>query len=207
MTASTPCATGGWRGFLGSLLPVGFQPRKTVQRRLTVWLALDVLHQAGRQWAEWYLLHGINGDQVLLDGSKKSAKKGRTNRAFPGGPGQRDCLAARGRWSGHALGSSRDRSQCQRRWPHRGAACLVGRAAAGSGPTPGGTRCPRFAHGSSRRRRRQPPQSGACRGRRLDRSATCPIRHQFDLPPAGRDGVGQHSVGVPSASQPNQKPN
>ena len=40
----------GWvAGIPWELLPVGFQPRKTVQRRLTVWLVLDVLHQAGRQ--------------------------------------------------------------------------------------------------------------------------------------------------------------
>lgn len=65
-------------------LPAGFPSSKTVQRRLTVWLALDVFHQAWRQLAERYQrLHGINGDQVLPDGSKKPAKKGANTPSLP----------------------------------------------------------------------------------------------------------------------------
>ena len=52
-------------------------PSKTVQRWRKVWLALDVFHHAWRQWAERHQTpHGINRDQVLLDGSKKPVKKG-----------------------------------------------------------------------------------------------------------------------------------
>jgi len=59
------------------MLPAEFPSSKTVQRRLKVGLALNVFHHAWRQWAERYQTwQGINWDQVLLDGSKKSAKKG-----------------------------------------------------------------------------------------------------------------------------------
>jgi transposase len=62
----------GWE-----LLPKGFPSYKTVQRRLKRWLALDCFHTAWRQLAERYVrLHGVNWDQVLLDGSKKPSKKG-----------------------------------------------------------------------------------------------------------------------------------
>ena len=58
-------------------LPPGFPSYKTVQRRLQRWLELDCFHTAWRQLAERYQrLHGINWDQVLLDGSKKPSKKG-----------------------------------------------------------------------------------------------------------------------------------
>ncbi|HYQ91514.1 MAG TPA: transposase [Candidatus Competibacteraceae bacterium] len=57
-------------------LPVELPFYKTVHRRLKPWLALDRFHQAWQQLAARYQeLHGINGDQVLLDGSKKPAKK------------------------------------------------------------------------------------------------------------------------------------
>ena len=63
-------------GIPWELPPAGFPSDKTVQRRLTVWLALDVFHQAWRRLGERYQTpHGINGDQVLLDGAKKPAKK------------------------------------------------------------------------------------------------------------------------------------
>ena len=63
---------------------MGFPSSKTVQRRLRVWLALDLFHQAWRQLAERYqMLQGINGDQVLLDGSKKPAKKGGNRLGHP----------------------------------------------------------------------------------------------------------------------------
>ena len=62
----------GWE-----LLPKGFPSYKTVQRRLRRWLALDCFHTAWQQLAQRYVrLHGINWDQVLLDGSKKPSKKG-----------------------------------------------------------------------------------------------------------------------------------
>ena len=62
----------GWE-----LLPKGFPSYKTVQRRLRRWLALDCFHAAWQQLAQRYVrLHGINWDQVLLDGSKKPSKKG-----------------------------------------------------------------------------------------------------------------------------------
>ena len=64
-------------GIAWEMLPAGFPSYKTVQRRLKRWLALDVFHQAWQQLAERYqALQGINWDQVLLDGSKKPAKKG-----------------------------------------------------------------------------------------------------------------------------------
>ena len=62
----------GWE-----LLPKGFPSYKTVQRRLRRWLALDCFHTAWQQLAQRFVrLHGINWDQVLLDGSKKPSKKG-----------------------------------------------------------------------------------------------------------------------------------
>jgi transposase len=62
----------GWE-----FLPKGFPSYKTVQRRLKRWLALDCFHTAWEQLAQRYVrLHGINWDQVLLDGSKKPSKKG-----------------------------------------------------------------------------------------------------------------------------------
>jgi transposase len=67
----------GWE-----LLPRGFPSYKTVQRRLKRWLELDCFHTAWQQLAERYVrLHGLNWDQVLLDGSKKPAKKGGQTRA------------------------------------------------------------------------------------------------------------------------------
>jgi transposase len=64
-------------GISWELLPRGFPSYKTVQRRLKRWLELDCFHTAWRQLAERYVrLHGLNWDQVLLDGSKKPSKKG-----------------------------------------------------------------------------------------------------------------------------------
>ena len=68
-------------GIPWEMLPLGFPSYKTVQRRLQRWLALDLFHRAWRQLAERYQsLQGIHWDQVLLDGSKKPAKKGATTR-------------------------------------------------------------------------------------------------------------------------------
>ena len=62
----------GWE-----LMPPGFPSAKTVRRRLKTWLARDCFHTAWAQLAQRYArLHGINWDQVLLDGSKKPATKG-----------------------------------------------------------------------------------------------------------------------------------
>ena len=66
----------GWE-----FLPKSFPGHKTVQRRLKGWLALDCFHTAWAQLAQRYArLHGINWDQVLLDGSKKPSKKGARTR-------------------------------------------------------------------------------------------------------------------------------
>ena len=67
----------GWR-----MLPSGFPSYKTVQRRLTEWLQQDAFRQAWAHLAQRSeTLQGINWDEVLLDGSKKPAKKGASNRA------------------------------------------------------------------------------------------------------------------------------
>lgn len=59
------------------MLPPCFPSYKTVQRRLALWLELDAFRLAWRQLAQRYeALQGINWDEVLLDGSKKPAKKG-----------------------------------------------------------------------------------------------------------------------------------
>ena len=64
-------------GISWEMLPPGFPSAKTVQRRLQVWLELECFHEAWRRLAQRYArLHGINWDQVLLDGSKKPAPKG-----------------------------------------------------------------------------------------------------------------------------------
>jgi transposase len=66
----------GWE-----LLPKSFPSYKTVQRRLKRWLALDCFPTAWQHLAQRYVrLHGINWDQVLLDGSKKPSKKGAPTR-------------------------------------------------------------------------------------------------------------------------------
>jgi transposase len=69
-------------GIPWEMLPIGFPSYKTVQRRLKVWLELNCFHTAWARLAERYQqLHGINWDQVLLDGAKKPAKKGGSRRA------------------------------------------------------------------------------------------------------------------------------
>lgn len=66
----------GWQ-----MLPPGFPSPKTVQRRLELWLALDAFRTAWSQLAHRdEVLQGINWDEVLLDGSKKPAKKGASRR-------------------------------------------------------------------------------------------------------------------------------
>lgn len=58
-------------------VPLGFPSGKTIQRRLKVWLELGAFRAAWQRVAERYQeLHGVNWDKVLLDGSKKPAKKG-----------------------------------------------------------------------------------------------------------------------------------
>jgi transposase len=58
-------------------VPPCFPSGKTIQRRLKRWLELDLFHSAWASLAERYeRLRGINWDKVLLDGSKKPAKKG-----------------------------------------------------------------------------------------------------------------------------------
>ena len=58
-------------------VPPCFPCADTIQQRLRLWLTHDCFHQAWQQMAQRYeQLHGINWDKVLLDGSKKPAKKG-----------------------------------------------------------------------------------------------------------------------------------
>lgn len=64
-------------GIAWEFLPWCFPSYKTVQRRLRVWMREDAFLTAWRRLAERYeRVHGINWDQVLLDGSKKPSKKG-----------------------------------------------------------------------------------------------------------------------------------
>jgi transposase len=68
-------------GIPWEMMPPGFPSYKTVQRRLKVWLALDCFAQAWQHLASRYeRLQGINWDKILLDGSKKTAKKGAKRR-------------------------------------------------------------------------------------------------------------------------------
>ena len=68
-------------GIAWRMLPKGFPSYKTVQRRWTVWLQLDTFRTAWQQLAHRYeALQGLNGDQLLLDGAKKPAKKGANRR-------------------------------------------------------------------------------------------------------------------------------
>jgi transposase len=63
------------------MLSAGFPSDKPVQRRLKVWLAQDAFRTAWQQLAQRYdTLQGINWEEVLLDGSKKPAKKGANRR-------------------------------------------------------------------------------------------------------------------------------
>jgi transposase len=64
-------------GVSWEFLPWCFPSYKTVQRRLEDWLREDAFLRAWQQLARRYeRLHGINWDQVLLDGSKKPSEKG-----------------------------------------------------------------------------------------------------------------------------------
>lgn len=68
-------------GISWEFLPWCFPSYKTVQRRLKAWLREDTFLRAWQQLAERYeRLHGINWDQILLDGSKKSSEKGARRR-------------------------------------------------------------------------------------------------------------------------------
>ena len=70
-------------GLSWEMLPRGFPWDKTVRRRLKRWLERDAFRTAWRQLAERYeRLHGINWDQILLDGSKKPSKRGVSRRAL-----------------------------------------------------------------------------------------------------------------------------
>ena len=68
-------------GISWEFLPWCFPSYKTAQRRLKDWLREDAFLRAGQQLAERYeRLHGINGDQILLDGSKEPSEKGARRR-------------------------------------------------------------------------------------------------------------------------------
>jgi transposase len=58
-------------------VPPCFPCGRTIKERLATWLKQDCFLAAWQQMAQRYQqLHGINWDQILLDGSKKPAKKG-----------------------------------------------------------------------------------------------------------------------------------
>ena len=64
-------------GIAWRMLPQGFPSYRTVQRRLKIWLEQEAFRSGWQQVAHRYeALQGINGDQLLLDGSKKPSKKG-----------------------------------------------------------------------------------------------------------------------------------
>ena len=68
-------------GISWEFLPWCFPSYKTVQRRLRDWLREDAFLRAWQQLAQRYeRLHGINWDQILLDGSKKPSEKGAKRR-------------------------------------------------------------------------------------------------------------------------------
>jgi transposase len=70
-------------GIAGEMLPPCGPSYKTIQRRRTRWLQLDVFRTAWGQLAQQYeQLQGINWDQLLLAGSKKPAKKGGKRRGL-----------------------------------------------------------------------------------------------------------------------------
>ena len=57
--------------------PPCFPCGKTIQGRLRRWLEVDAFHEAWRRLAGRYeQLHGVNWDKVLVDGSRRPAKKG-----------------------------------------------------------------------------------------------------------------------------------
>ena len=64
-------------GISWDMLPTPFPSGKTVQRRLKRWMALECFRQAWKRLAERYQeTHGINWDQILVDGARRPAKKG-----------------------------------------------------------------------------------------------------------------------------------
>jgi transposase len=70
-------------GIAWEMLPPCWPSSKTIRRRLKRWLQPDVFHRAWKELAQKYeRLHGVNWDQVLLDGPKKPAKKGVKRRAL-----------------------------------------------------------------------------------------------------------------------------
>ncbi len=127
----------GDAGLLGRELgvaPVGFPSYKTVQRRLKLWPRHDAFRHAWARLAQKYeRLRGINWGQLLLDGFKKPAKKGRADGAFPGRSRQaRHGLTPSVRQPGRPLGGGGQQGRRQRRLPGRGVAQGHGGAAAGA---------------------------------------------------------------------------
>jgi transposase len=63
-------------------VPPCFPSGRTIKDRLQLWLQRDSFRTAWQRLAQRYeQLHGINWDKVLLDGSKKPAKKGAPTQA------------------------------------------------------------------------------------------------------------------------------
>jgi hypothetical protein len=88
------------------MLPKGLPSYQTVQRRLKGWLPQEAFRRAWQHLAQRYEpLQGIHWDEVLLEGSKKPAKKGASRPApvlgigLSGGPHCIErAMPARGRW-------------------------------------------------------------------------------------------------------------
>ena len=68
-------------GVGGEMVPPCFPCAKTIRTRLKTWLQLDGFRTAWRQLAGKYeRRHGINGDKILIDGSKHKAPQGGRHR-------------------------------------------------------------------------------------------------------------------------------
>src|SRR5512143_3489316 len=63
-------------GIPWEMLPAGFPSYKTVQRRLAVWLALDVFHQAWQQLAARYQLGSSPARRLQEAGKKRGEQTG-----------------------------------------------------------------------------------------------------------------------------------
>src|SRR5690606_9381321 len=71
-------------GISWDMHPPPFPSGKTVQRRLKRWMAEDCFRSAWSRLAQRYQeRHGINWDQILLDGARRPAKKDKLSRVKP----------------------------------------------------------------------------------------------------------------------------
>lgn len=169
-------------GISWEMLPWCFPSYKTVQRRLRDGLREDAFLKGWGQRAERYQrLHGINGDQILRDGSKKPSQKGGRDGAGPGRSRQVGHSHPPGeRRAGHAPGTHGHRGRGQRRVPDPQGAGRPGGPPTGPGRT-ADTPDERMARRATNRAGSGPhPGGAACRhpvaGRSGPGSARCPMR-------------------------------